>query len=253
MIVASAIVVAVAVWLLSTGAILWRVAAADAGGEGAHRRSVALSAPMLMLGVWGYAATLDDRSASGAYGAFLSAIAIWGWIEMAFLSGVVTGPSRSPSSPGATGPARFLHAFATIAHRQMLVVVAFAALALLGRGADNAFGLLTFALLLGARAAAELNLFLGVPRFHADLLPAHLAHLGSHLRRARPSAFFPLSVAALAALTLLGAASVPGAEPGAAVGWTLLSTLAALALLEHALMVVPLPDDRLWRRFRPGG
>ena len=250
---AAAILAAIAVWLASTGAILWRVAAADASGAAAHRRSVALSLPMLALGGWGYAETLDDPSASGAYGAFLSALAIWGWIEMAFLSGVVTGPSQAPSPPGASGPRRFLDAFATIAHRQLLVVAALAALAILGRGAENPFGLLTFGLLLAARASAEVNLFLGVPRFHADLLPGHLAHLGSHLRRARPSAFYPASVAGLSAATLAAASRIPGAEPGAAVGWTLLATLAALALLEHALMVVPLPDDRLWRRFRPGG
>ena len=247
-----AVPVVVLVWWASTGAILWRVASADVAGGDAHRRSVGLSLPMAVLGLWGYAATLDDPSPSGAYGAFLAALAIWGWIEMAFLSGVVTGPSRAPCPPGARGPARFLHAFATVAHRQLLVALVLAALALWGRGAENPVGLLTFALLLGARASAEMNLFLGVPRFHADLLPAPLAHLPSHVRRGRPSALLPISLAALAALTLALAARVPGAEPGAAAGWTLLATLAALALAEHALMVLPLPDERLWRRFRPG-
>lgn len=250
---AAAIAVAILVWLTSTGAILWRVASADAVGHAAHRRSVALSAPMLFLGVWGYAATLGDASITGAYGAFLSAIAIWGWIEMAFLSGVVTGPSRSPPPPGARGRRRFLLAFATVAHRQLLVVAALAVLLHLGRGAENAFGLLTFALLLAARASAELNLFLGVPRFHVDLLPGTLAHLPSHLRRAAPTGLWPVSVAALLAATLLAATRVPGADPGAAVGWTLLATLAALALLEHLVMVVPLPDERLWRRFTRAG
>ena len=249
--VAAAIATAIAVWLASTGAILWRVASADQRGHAAHRRSVAASLPMLLLGVWGYEATLDDTSASGAYGAFLSAIAIWGWIEMAFLSGVVTGPSRARSLPGARGSRRFLAAFATVAHRQLLVAVVLAILAALGHGAANAFGLATFALLLAARASAELNLFLGVPRFHVDLLPGTLSHLPSHLRRAGPSALYPVSVIALTAVTVAGASRIPGAEPGSAVGWTLIATLAALALLEHVVMVVPLPDERLWRRFRP--
>ena len=248
---AAAIAVALLVWLASTGAILWRVASADAVGLAAHRRSVAMSLPMLLLGVWGCAATLEDTSATGAYGAFLSAIAIWGWIEMAFLSGVVTGPSRERGAPGARGSRRFLAAFATVAHRQLLVVAALAALVHLAHDAANGFGLATFALLLAARASAELNLFLGVPRFHVDLLPGTLAHLPSHLRRARPTALYPVSVLALAVATLAMAMRVPGAEPGAAAGWTLLATLTALALLEHVVMVAPLPDERLWRRFRP--
>lgn len=252
MVVLTAIVTAVVVWGASTGAILWRVASADASGPAAHRRSVAMSLPMLLLGCWGYAATLGDTSAQGAFGAFLSAIAIWGWIEMAFLSGVVTGPSRAPSPPGARGPARFWGAFATVAHRQVLVAVVLGLLALHGWGAPNATGLATFALLLGARASAEVNLFLGVPRIHSDLLPATLEHLPSHFRRGPASPFLAVSLGALGAATALLAVRVPGAAPGEAAGAALLATLAALAWVEHALMVVPLPDDRLWRSFRPG-
>jgi putative photosynthetic complex assembly protein 2 len=35
--------------------------------------------------------SLTDPSVAGVYWGFLSALAIWGWIELAFLSGVVTG------------------------------------------------------------------------------------------------------------------------------------------------------------------
>ena len=251
MAVAAAIAVAVLVWLASTGAILWRVASADAVGDAAHRRSVAMSLPMLMLGVWGYEATLDDPSVSGAYGAFLAAIAIWGWIEMAFLSGVVTGPSRRPPPPGASGPRRFRAAFATVAYRQLLAVLALGGLAFAARDAVNPFGLLTFALLFAARVSAELNLFLGVPRIHSELLPRTLAHLDPHFRRGRHSFFWLASVGGLVAVTAAAASRIPEAEPGAACGWTLLATLAALAFLEHLLMVLRLPDDRLWRWFRP--
>jgi putative photosynthetic complex assembly protein 2 len=34
--------------------------------------------------------------------------------------------------------------------------------------------------------------------------------------------------------------------------FTLLTTLSALALLEHWLMVLPLPDAKLWRWMLPG-
>jgi putative photosynthetic complex assembly protein 2 len=248
---AAAISAAILVWLASTGVILWRVASADAVGLPAHRRSVVLSLPVMVVGLWGYTVTLGEGSVAGAYGAFLSAIAIWGWIELAFLSGVVTGPSREPPPPGARGPRRFLAALATVAYRQVLVVVTLAALVHVGLGAANPFGLLTFALLVLARVCAEVNFFLGVPRIHSDLLPGTLAHLDPHFRRARHSAFWVVSVAGLAALTLAAAFQIPGSEPWAAAGWTLLATLTALALLEHLLMVLRLPDDRVWRWFRP--
>ena len=41
------------------------------------------------------------------------------------------------------------------------------------------------------------------------------------------------------------------AEPAQAVGFALLTAMTALALLEHWLMVLPLPDARLWRWMLP--
>jgi len=39
--------------------------------------------------------------------------------------------------------------------------------------------------------------------------------------------------------------------PGEAVGFALLAAITALALLEHWLMVLPLPDAKLWRWMLP--
>jgi putative photosynthetic complex assembly protein 2 len=60
---------------------------------------------------------------------------------------------------------------------------------------------------------------------------------------------FPLSLAGatiLAAL-LLGRALAPGAEGAEAVGFTLLGSLAALAAMEHAVLMLPLSLEGLWR------
>ena len=40
---------------------------------------------------------------------------------------------------------------------------------------------------------------------------------------------------------------------GAFVGHVLLTTLTILALLEHGFMVLPLPDQKLWRWMLPAG
>jgi len=41
------------------------------------------------------------------------------------------------------------------------------------------------------------------------------------------------------------------ATPGTAVGFALLTCLALLAVLEHLFMVLPLPDEKLWRWMMP--
>ena len=63
---------------------------------------------------------------------------------------------------------------------------------------------------------------------------------------------FPISVSALtvaSALLLERAINVQTA--GMTVGYALLTCLCLLALLEHWFMVLPLPDEKLWRWMMP--
>ncbi|MGR3541855.1 MAG: putative photosynthetic complex assembly protein PuhE [Hasllibacter sp.] len=240
--------VAVVVWWASTVAILWRVKRADREGGDAHMLSVLLALPVVFLGLWGVRETAGRTDASAVQGAFLSALAIWGWVELAFLSGIVTGPSRAAGQPGAGPLERFARAFGTLAHHEIALVLGLGAILLTLRDAPNLVALWTYLTLLGARISAKLNLFLGVPRFHADLLPDALAHLPSHFGRARMNWLFPISVTSLSAAVAWWAHGlISAAAPGEAAAHALLMTLTVLALAEHWLMVLPLPDERLWR------
>lgn len=247
-----AAVSALFVWWFSTGAILWRVKRADQGGPNAHLWSVVLGLPLLALGVYGLATTLADPGVTGVYAAFLSALAIWGWIELAFLSGIITGPNTAPCPPQATETERFIRATGTIAWHEVLLIAALILIANASTGAANTVGLWTFALLFFARISAKLNLFFGVPRIHTEFLPKPLAHLSSHFRHARMNWVFPISVTALtfaAACWMERAYSAP--TDAAFIGHILLTALTLLALLEHWFMVLPLPDEKLWRWMLP--
>lgn len=235
-------------WWFSTGVILMRVRAADNAGHDQHIWSCLLSLPLLAGGVLGVHSTVADATPVGAFLAFLSAMAIWGWIELAFLSGLITGPNRAPCPPGASDGERFRRGVLTLAWHEAALVVALAVLVYLTRGAVNDFALWTFAVLFFARISAKLNLFFGVPRIHTEFLPRTLAHLPSHFRRSGVSWFFPLSISVLSLavycmLDRLWQADTAGQETG----FTLLVALTLLALLEHWFMVVPLPDQKLWR------
>ena len=154
-----------------------------------------LGLPFCWPGVCGFHQTLDDASPQGVYIAFLSALAIWGWIELAFLSGVITGPNTRPCPPGTPEWERFIRAFGTIAWHEILLAVATIADAGAWPGtAANHFGALTFAVLFVARISAKLNLFFGVANINTEFLPSTLAHLPSHFRRRPMNGFFPVSV-----------------------------------------------------------
>jgi putative photosynthetic complex assembly protein 2 len=243
---------AIFLWWFSTGAILWRVRHADRLGHDAHLWSVLLGLPLLAGGFLGLHSTLGNGTVSGVYLAFLSALAIWGWIELAFLSGVITGPDRRPCPPDAALPERFLRATGTILWHELALISALLAIWAISDGVANTTGLWTFAVLFFARISAKLNLFLGVPRINTEFLPRPLAHLASHFRHARMNWLFPISVTALtfaAACWMERAVAAP--NDAASVGYILLTVLTLLALLEHWFMVVPLPDQKLWRWMLP--
>ncbi|MDJ0628112.1 MAG: putative photosynthetic complex assembly protein PuhE [Rhodobacter sp.] len=240
------------VWWFSTGAILWVVKSADRHGPHAHFLSSIFGLPFLLAGCYGVWQTLDSDGVAAVYCAFLSALAIWGWVELAFLSGVVTGPNPVPCPPGTAGIERFLRAWGTVAFHEVLLVVCLAALVIASHDAVNTFALWTFAVLYTARISAKLNLFLGVPKINVEFLPGPLSHLPSHFRRRSQSWIFPVSITLLSFATACWLERIHSADsPGAEVGFALLAALTALALLEHWLMVLALPDEKLWRWMIP--
>ncbi len=248
----TAALVALFIWWFSTGAILMVVKRADLGGAGAHLRAALLGLPLFGLGLYGFWVTLGDTSVAGIYLAFLSALAVWGWVELAFLTGIVAGPNRHPCPRGVPEWERFIRAWGTIAYHEMALVALLIGMGFLALAAPNGFGFWTFAVLFFARISAKLNLFFGVPRINVDFLPRPLSHLPSHFRIARLNWVYPISITALSFATACWLERLHAAPDAAAVvGFALLAALTALALLEHWLMVLPLPDEKLWRWMLP--
>lgn len=247
-----ALLAAVLLWWFSTGAILVAVRLAERGGKRAGLRATALGLPLLGVGGWAFLVTLADTTLLDIYGAFLGVLALWGWVELAFLTGTVTGPHEEPCPPNRPGWERFLRAWSTIAYHEIVLTLLFAFVVLASLGAENMVGTYTFLVLYFARISAKLNLFLGVSRVNTEFLPRHLEHLGSHFKIARMNWLFPVSVTLLTfALAcwierLIAAETVPDQA-----GFALLAGLTALALLEHWLLILPLPDAKLWRWMLP--
>lgn len=240
------------IWWFSTGAILWAVRKADQSGQPARMALTILSLPLLGVGIWGFLASLDSTTMGAAYGGFLAALAIWGWIETAFLTGVITGPNLHELPEDTPEFERFIRAWGTIAYHEMLLVAVLLVMWLYANEAANTFGLWTFTVLFFARISAKLNLYFGVPRINTEFLPEALGHLASHFRISRLNWVFPISISALTFAAACWLERLYAAETaGAVTGFALLTAITALALVEHWLMVLPLPDAKLWRWMLP--
>jgi putative photosynthetic complex assembly protein 2 len=191
------------IWWFSTGAILYVVRRAE-NRPGCHGRAVMWGLPALVAGTVATTLSLSMPSVAGVYLGFLGALAIWGWIELAFLTGIVTGPNRTPLAEGHSEWGRFLKATGTVAYHEALLLAGFLTLVLAAPAAENTIAAWTFGVLYIARISAKLNLYFGVPRINTEFIPTPLAHLPSHFRIARMNWVFPLSIAGLTLAVVVG-------------------------------------------------
>ena len=174
---------------------------------------------------------------------------MWGWHELSFLSGWVTGPRKTALPQGTTGWPRFVESVRAILWHELAILAVGVAIVVVTWGQPNQVGTLTFLVLWVMRTSAKLNLFFGVRNLSEEFLPPHLAYLQSFFRRRPMNALLPFSVLGASAVLVwmvLGATD-PAATQAQVVGTALVGTMLALAILEHLLLVLPLPSTALWR------
>lgn len=227
---------ALLMWFIGTAAVVWL----DSRPRATYAASLRW-AGMAALGatalVWAVAA---DPGAEAAYAGFAAAIVIWGWHEMCFLMGAIAGPNRAECPPGARGWERFKAATATVIHHELALAGTALALFALTWGQPNQAAPQTFALLFVLRLSAKFNLYLGVPNLSDEVFPPHLAYLKSYFRTARLNPLFPFSI-------LLGGAIVWWGWTSGSVTGQLIAGLAALGVVEHLFLVLPLRDAKMWQ------
>lgn len=233
------------VWWFSTGAILWLGRLPRAS----FRWTLLGSTGVLGFALVGMAISAAQTTVASAYCAFTCAVLVWGWQEIAFLLGYVTGARRSACPPDSRGWRRAVHAAETILHHELALVV----LALLVFAASwnqpNQTGWWTYLVLWSMRLSAKLNLFLGVRNLSENFLPPHLAYLQSYFTRRAWNWLMPVSLLAASAVALPLWLAVPEqpADGFAATSLSLVAGLLTLAVIEHLFMVVPLPTGWLWK------
>ena len=235
-----AVLFALFVWWFSTGAIFWAVS------RGAGRAELVLTAPIAIGAVFGIRWAATQGSIQSAYIGFGSAIIIWGWFELAFLTGVITGPNKRPCPPGAQGPHHFLMAWGTLAHHELALLGTAILLGGITWDMPDQTGLWTFLVLFGARISAKLNVYLGVPNLSDELMPGPIAHMKSYFANRRMNWLFPISISLLTMAIYCWIERAMHVE-GHGIGFVLLATMTVLALVEHWLMVLPVRDAALWR------
>ena len=239
------IVFAVFIWWFSTGLVLLL----DNLPRTTFRWSHLISSALAVMALAGLHRTAGLTDVASAYCAFTCALLVWGWHELSFLTGWVTGPRQCDLEPGAQGWKRFVQATQTLIWHELAILATGVLIAVLTWGEANQVGMATFAVLWFMRISAKLNIFLGVRNLSLQFLPPHLRYLGSYFRKRAMNVLFPFVVSAATAVAVLLVREALSQPPGSAeaIGAWLVTTLLVLAIVEHWLLVLPLEATALWR------
>ena len=234
---------ATVLWFVATGFVLWL----DRLPSSTWPASIVGATIASGFAMGGIIATAPMTGSAAAYAAFACALVLWGWHELSFLMGFVTGPNRAACPPGVTGWHRFRLAAATLIHHEVAMFVTVLVIAAATWGQPNQTATVTFVLLFVMRLSAKFNIFAGVPHLSTEMMPDHMRYLASYFRIRPPRLFYVLSLAAIVALAAwLGNAAL-NARGGLATGYALAFALVLLAFIEHGFLVVPWQDSSLFR------
>jgi putative photosynthetic complex assembly protein 2 len=112
----------------------------------------------------------------------------------------------------------------------------------------NQTGWWTYLVLWVMRQSAKLNVFLGVRNLNEEILPPHLKYLQTYFTQRPMNLLFPFSVtiSTVAALWLWQAVGQADMSTHEAAALVFAATMLSLAVLEHWLLVVPMPSQALW-------
>jgi putative photosynthetic complex assembly protein 2 len=230
-------------WWFATGAILFL----DGLPQRTFKWSM-LGATAVLAGafymLWG---SVRDTTVGGAYAAFTSGVLIWGWHQISFYMGYVTGTRTARCPHGCAGWRHFRHALEASLYHELAILASLAAIVWLSWDAANQIGLWTFLLLWWMHESARLNVFLGVRNLNEDWLPDHMAFIKGYMTKKPMNLLFPFSVTISTLATMWTAQQALAAgTPFEAAAYSFLTALLALAVLEHWFLVLPLPADKLW-------
>ena len=234
----------IALWWASTGAIFY----VDSLPRRTFIWTFAGATVLALFALWGLLATAGQTTPGAAYGAFSYGLIIWGWQIVSYYTGFITGPRKTACPPETRGLARFIEAIRTSLYHELAALTGAVLLLALTAGKPNQLGVWTYIVLWWMHESAKLNVFFGVPNLGEEMLPEHLRYLQSFMTRRPMNMFFPFSVTISTVVTamLVQRAVSAGNAQSETIGYTMLATLMALAVMEHWFLVAPMNGNALW-------
>ena len=239
-----AMFIAVLLWWILTGLALMSV----------HQRVTIKK--LVFIGISGCAtgafvslsSNASDHTIFGVITSFVMALIIWGWLELTYLMGYLTGPTKVPVVGKPRLVTRFRLALGTSLYHEILVLLVLLLSFHLVAGEPNPTVFYTLVILWIMRTSTKLNLFFGVRHFNDHWLPESVQHVKTYISTGKNSPFMSFSTLLAATITsfLFFSGQTASSQPEE-LSMYLLAWLAALAVLEHCFLMYPMGESALWR------
>jgi len=232
------------VWWFSTGLIIWL----DGLPRKTFKWSMMGATVVLGISLYGLRGSASMTSPAGAYYAFTCGLLAWGWQEISFYMGYVTGTRKESCPEGCSGLKHFIHAIETSLWHELAIIFFSCVVVGLTWGQPNQVGVWTFMVLWWMHQSAKLNVFFGVRNLNEEFLPEHLDFLKSFLTKKPMNLLFPISITVSTLILGDMITRTMHAVPASfdATAWIFIATLMFFAILEHWFLVLPIPAAALW-------
>lgn len=221
----------------------------------------AVATLLFVLALVGLLATRHRTDALSVYLAFTCGVVAWGWVLAIYYFGFVTGPGAAKvdgaHAQQAAQPVRlrerFGRALRVSIYHELFAIAFVLVVAALTWSSPNRWGFWIVLALWIMHTSGKLNVFLGVRNFHVEFLPPHLRFLETLLTKKNVNALFPFSVIGASTVALFFFYGALAVDPTSAegTGYLLVGFMISLGVLEHMLLVLPLPVTLLGWGVRP--
>ncbi len=133
------------VWWFTTGVIIYL----DGLARKTFKWTIAGMTALLAVALFGIAEVAQTTTASAAYLGFTFGLIAWGWQEVTFLTGAITGPRKTPCPPDATGFRRVRYAIAAILWHELATLAVGGIIVLITWDQPNQIALWTYVRIVG--------------------------------------------------------------------------------------------------------
>ncbi|MFM2309245.1 MAG: hypothetical protein RLY87_1366 [Chloroflexota bacterium] len=231
-----AVIFAIVLWWVSTGAIIVMYRKAP----WTYDATVGAYSVVAAVSVVGIILLRHNTELWAVYASFSAGTLVWGWNLACYYTGYITGPKKPRVEGVLTDAERFRHAMIRSAYHEGVSLLLVGGSVWLAWGASNIAGFGCVILFYTLHMLAKLSIYFGVANFSGAWLPAHLQYITAYFGPKRFH-WFTLGAVGIGGVGTVWSINgiVLASESHQTVTYAFWGLICAAAVLELVVLLIP--------------